>query len=134
PVTIGDDTVTRAVTKVTWTAEGPGTPPDALQLLPLSVGPVPDTGALRFPTREYYSDGSVVDWTDPRPSDDDPAPILYVNDAPPVDERGGSATGASPISSAPDVVGRTLGIGGLVMAAVALVVSAISLRHRGGAR
>lgn len=138
PVTVGNDSVTRAVTKVTWTADGSGTPPDALQLLPLSVGPVPDTGALRFPTREFYSDGSIVDWNDPKESDDNPAPTLYVNDAPPTGETPQASTraqpSAPPSSSAPDVVARVLGVGGLALGATGAVVSALALRRRGGTR
>ena len=50
PVTMGESTVTEAVTSVVWTADaGSEIGSGQLQLFPLSVGPVPDTGSVTLP-------------------------------------------------------------------------------------
>ncbi|MCS5715814.1 YcnI family protein [Herbiconiux sp. CPCC 205716] len=150
PIEVGDATVTEAPVSVTWTAiDGAGIGDGEFQLFPISVGPVPDTGSIVLPAHQGYSDGTVVDWDEPLGADgaepEHPAPVLYVNDAPPVDEHagmapvtagsgsGGSASVAAGGSSSGDELGALglgFGIGGFVLGAGALVVAALALLRR----
>ncbi len=134
PVTVGTSEITEAVTSVIWTAS-PGAEIAAgqLQLFPLSVGPVPDTGSIVLPVEQTYSDGSVVSWSETAADAQHPAPVLYVND-PPVGDHGAATTtdshtdagvtaSAATSAESSDTVARVLGIGGLVLGAVALVLA-----------
>jgi uncharacterized protein YcnI len=146
PATLGDSTITEAVTSVVWTAEpGSEIAPGQLQLFPLSVGPIPDTGSVVLPADQTYSDGSVVSWSETTEDAEYPAPVLHINDAPAEDHHGGAAgdeghdeaavtTGAEGTTSASgdaasiDVLARVLGIGGLIVGVVGLVL-AFSMRR-----
>jgi uncharacterized protein YcnI len=140
----GDDTITRAVTRVTWTAPvGHGIPTGALGLFQLSVGPVPSVGSLAFPAEQRYSDGSVISWSEKGSKAEHPAPVLYVNDAPPASgatapSPGVTAAAAQPpaaaAESSTDVVARVFGIAGLVVGAIGLVVGAAGFSARRRAR
>ncbi|MBD8583845.1 YcnI family protein [Frigoribacterium sp. CFBP 8766] len=150
PVQLDGATVTEAPTEVTWTAD-PGTQvgPGEFQQFVISAGAVPETGSITLPAHQTYSDGSVVDWADETPASGEepefPAPVLYVEDAPPADEHGGhdmsgGADGAAVAAgddsssgdagSASDSVAVGIGIGGLALGAVALVVSVVALTRR----
>lgn len=146
PVKIGDGTITEAYTKVIWTATGEGIKPGEFVQFPVTLGPVPDVDTLALPAHQTYSDGSVVDWDETGADAEDPAPTLYVNEAPPADEHGGGhsdsdeagadadehgsaagdANGAS-TTSQPDVLARVLGIAGLVVGVIGLVVGALGI-------
>lgn len=150
PVTVGKSTITEAVTSVIWTADpGSAILADQLQLFPLSLGPVPDTGSVVLPANQTYSDGSVVSWSETKDGAEHPAPVLYINDAPPTDHHSTAATGeatpgghsdghsdgaeisagtgstasGSSTSDSPDVLARVLGIGGLVVGVIGLVLA-----------
>ncbi|BDZ48138.1 hypothetical protein GCM10025867_03790 [Frondihabitans sucicola] len=87
PVATADGTISKAVTKVIWTADaGQGIAPGAFQFFTVSAGAVPDTGKVELPATQTYSDGSVVKWNEATPASGDepehPAPTLYINDAP----------------------------------------------------
>jgi uncharacterized protein YcnI len=92
PAKVDGTTVTEAPLRVEWTAD-PGTElvGGQFQDFVLSVGPMPDTGRISFPTTQTYSDGKVVRWSESTPATgeqpDRPAPVLYVRDAPPATER-----------------------------------------------
>ena len=117
-------------TTVTWTAESGSEIADGqLQLFPLSVGPVPDTGSIVLPVAQTYTDGSVVSWSETEEDAELPAPVLYVNDAPAADHHAGGDDDDAALevtdsasTSSPDVLARVLGIGGLVLGVVALVI------------
>ena len=117
-------------TTVTWTAEAGSEIADGqLQLFPLSVGPVPDTGSIVLPVAQTYTDGSVVSWSETEEDAELPAPVLYVNDAPAADHHAGGDDDDAALevtdsasTSSPDVLARVLGIGGLVLGVVALVI------------
>jgi uncharacterized protein YcnI len=137
PVTVGDATVTEAVTSVVWTADaGAEIGAGELQLFPLSLGPVPDTGSVTLPADQGYTDGSVVSWNESEAEAEHPAPVLYITDAPPADGHGGShdaaaveaAPATTPVASGEDVLARILGIGGLVVGAVGIVLAVVSRR------
>ncbi len=146
PVTVGESEITEAVTSVIWTAD-PGSEITAgeLQLFPLSVGPVPDTGSIVLPADQTYSDGSVVSWSETEEDAEHPAPVLYVNDAP-VDHHAATTDdshdeamddashdedmtiSAASDTGSPDVLARVLGAGGLVLGVVALVLAIVARR------
>jgi uncharacterized protein YcnI len=132
PVEAEGGTITEAVTKVTWTADADSEIADGqLQLFPLSVGPIPDTGSIILPVDQTYSDGAVVSWSETGEGAELPAPVLYVNDAPAADHHGGdddgdddtSITVTEPAAASGDVLARVLGIGGLVLGAVGVVIA-----------
>jgi uncharacterized protein YcnI len=147
PVEVGDATVTEAPTSVTWTADpGVQVAPGQFERFVISAGAVPDTGSVLLPAHQHYSDGTVVDWADETPASGEepehPAPVLYVNDAPPADEHGTShdsgadtasdEAAVTTTSSSDDsgTVALALGIGGLALGAVALVLSVVALTRR----
>ncbi|MDM4764098.1 YcnI family protein [Galbitalea sp. SE-J8] len=102
-----------------------------LQLFRLSIGPVPDVDSVAFRVEQDYSDGTVVNWSG-APDAEEPAPVLYVNATPPAAQHGGHAATvtADPADAAgTDAIGRVLGIGGLVLGAVALVIALASRRR-----
>ena len=149
PVEIDGATVTEAPTEVTWTAD-PGTQvgPGEFQQFVISAGAVPETGSITLPAHQTYSDGTVVDWAQETPASGEepeyPAPVLYVQDAPPADGHGGhdasddadtaSVAAGDPSAASGDdgsgAVAVGLGIGGLALGAVALVVSVVALTRR----
>ncbi len=138
PVVNGDDTITRAVTKVTWTAQpGQGVPADGLGLFQLRVGPIPSVGSIPLPVEQGYGDGTTASWSGTGDHAADPAPVLYVNDAPPADAH--TSHGSSvPLTSTPvehdatqpDVVARVFGVAGVVVGAVGVVLAVASLTSR----
>jgi uncharacterized protein YcnI len=139
PVKITGGEVTKAVTKVTWTAQ-PGSEIAAgqLQLFPLSVGAVPDTGKIVLKALQTYSDGTVVSWAETGENAEHPAPVLYVNDAPagahgstagPTVEATETPAPTATVASSSDVVARGLGIGGLVLGAVGAVLGIVAFRR-----
>lgn len=143
PVTIGGNELKQAVTKVIWTAQ-PGHEIKAgqLQLFPLSLGAVPDTGKIVFKALQGYSDGSTVSWIETTENAAHPAPVLYINDAAPAAHGATTAptvtstevpapTAAAASSS--DAVTRGLGIGGLVLGAIGAVLGVVAVR-RGATR
>ncbi len=138
PVKVGENTITEAVTSVTWTAD-PGfeIADGQLQVFPLSLGPVPDVGSIVFAADQTYSDGTVVSWAETGDDASHPAPVLYVNDAPPTGHHGDAEAEAeneteaeSEAASGADGIARGLGIGGLVVGALGVAVAITALRRR----
>jgi len=134
PITGEGGDITDAVSTVTWTASpGHEITADQLGVFPLSVGPVPNTGTVAFTVKQTYSDGTVVSWDDTSANAEEPAPVLYVNDAPPASHHEDGATvevAAATASAAAsvDALARVLGIGGLVLGVIALVIVVTSRR------
>lgn len=145
PVKLGGNELKQAVTKVIWTAQ-PGSEIKAgqLQLFPLSVGSVPDTGKIVFTALQGYSDGTVVSWSETSDGAQHPAPVLYVNDAPagahgstgaavsnqPSVSASETPAPANASASSTDVVARGLGIGGLVLGAIGAVLGVVAFRRK----
>src|SRR5699024_83855 len=99
PVKTEHATITEAATKVVWTANANAAiAPGQLQQATITAGPVPATGTVLLPAHQTYSDGTVVDWDEPTPASgaepEHPAPVLYINDAPPT--NGGHSAGDGP--------------------------------------
>ncbi len=146
PVEVGGNTITEAITTVTWTAQpGHEISDGQLQVFPLSLGPVPDTGSIVMTADQTYSDGNVVSWSDTTEGAAHPAPVLFVNDAPAGDHHDaadddGTATDdhgdaevhvdSSASVTAADNIARGLGIGGLALGAIGVVVAIAALRRK----
>lgn len=149
PVEVGGNTITEAITKVIWTAS-PGAEISAgqLQVFPLSLGPIPDTGKIVLPAEQTYSDGNVVAWSDLADGAEHPAPVIYVNDVPASDHHvdagnpetadkddttGQNAVGSNGVASAStgsDTLARGFGLGGLVVGAIGLSIAVAALRRK----
>ena len=123
-VKVGDVTLTKAITTVTWTATAGGIPPNDFDEFSLSVGKLPDTvDSLSFPAVQTYSDGEVVKWADVAKDSaaepEHPAPTLKL------------AAAITPVAAvttdSKDTVARWLGGGGLL---VGLIGLAFGLRPR----
>lgn len=142
PVDVLGNTVSEAPTEIVYTAEGDGIAPGQVQMFTLSVGPVADTGSIVIPVTQTYSDGSVVEWaaTPEQIEEDDtldPAPVLWVNDAPPADDHHGAggdhdaahgeAAAAPEADSATSGVTLGLSIAALVIAAGGVLLGALAL-------
>lgn len=147
PVKTDDGTITKAVTKVVWTADSTadGIAPGAFQEFVVSAGAVPDTGSVMLPAIQTYSDGSVVKWNEPTPASGEepehPAPTLYITDtAPDADASAVTATAsAAPEAAASDSgtsdgLGLGFGIGGLGLGLIALVVALLAYQRSGRSR
>ncbi len=148
PVEVEGNTISDAALKIVWQADaGVGIGQDQFQIFSAVLGPVPDTGHLVLPATQTYSDGEVVDWAatpDEVAADDtlEPAPVLYINDAPPSAEHSHSGHGtasaapamdeAAATSSAGDSSGVALGlsIAALVVAAIGAVLGALAFARR----
>jgi uncharacterized protein YcnI len=125
--------VTEAPVKVIYTAQaGVQIKPGQFQEFNLALDLTPNTGSVEFPTYQTYSDGTVVKWNERTPKSgeepDNPAPTLYVNDAPPADAGGGvslAATDASGTTATSALIlataGLALGVIGLILAIFAFV-------------
>lgn len=151
PVEVDGNTLTDAALKIVWQADpGVGIGQDQFQVFSAVLGPVPDTGHLVLPAAQSYSDGTVVDWAatpDEVAADDtlEPAPVLYVNDAPPSGEHGHShgtasaepatddstmATASGAASDDSSGVALGLSIAALVVAAAGAVLGALAFARR----
>jgi uncharacterized protein YcnI len=123
-VKVGDVTLTKAITTVTWTATAAGIPPNDFDEFSLSVGKLPEgVDALSFPADQTYSDGEVVKWADVAKDGaeaEHPAPTLKL------------AAAITPVAAttsvdSSDTLARWLGGGGLL---VGLLGLAFGLRPR----
>ena len=102
----GEDTV---ITKITWTGGDVPTDEDAAFSF---LGSTDSSKTYAFGVRQTYSDGSVVDWTEPE-SSDTPAPTIEAKSASSFGGGGGSSTLA--------IVALIVGAIGVVLGIVALV-------------
>lgn len=141
PVTVDGNDLTEAVTSVVWQADpGVQIAPGQFQLFTLSVGPVPKVGSIALPATQTYSDGTVAEWNG-GPDAEEPAPVLYITDAPAgeaahddADAGAGVAVTAS-TPSTDDGVARVVAFTGLALGAIAVILAALALvrgRRTGG--
>lgn len=137
-----------AVTKVVWS--GGKIAPGEFQEFEVSMGQLPKgVDSLMFPTKQTYSGGEVVDWSDAPKTDgteaEHPAPLLKLVPA-------ADATASTPATTAPaaaaaptmspvagaasasagssDGTARLLGGAGLVVGVIGVVVGFLGLRRR----
>ena len=135
PVKSHGNTITKAPETISYRADGDGVLPGQTQTFTISVGPVPDTGHVVIPVTQTYSDGTVVEWKatpEEVAADDtlDPAPVLWINDAPPSDDGHSHSDDEAAPAAADDqtanvalglgIAGLVVGVGGALLAAVAL--------------
>ncbi|TDE28373.1 DUF1775 domain-containing protein [Nonomuraea mesophila] len=135
-----------AVTKVVWS--GGKIEPGQFQEFEVSMGQLPtDTGSLMFPTKQTYSGGEVVDWSEAPKADgteaEHPAPLLKLVPASGGDtaasaspsaatEDAGATPSVAPVAaaSASDGTARLLGGAGLLVGVAGVVVGFLGLRRR----
>jgi uncharacterized protein YcnI len=82
PSEISGERVDTVVSKVTWTATRGGIRPGQFQDFTVSLGPLPESGAMVFNTLQTYSSGPKVNWNDvsvdPAVEPEHPAPVLTI--------------------------------------------------------
>ncbi len=151
PVTVGAVTVDKAVTTVTFTADGAGLAPHEFTVFSLLLGPIPDVDSLTFGAIQTYDDGEVVSWTDPTPASGaepaHPAPVLTVSgeatdgrahggdDGVSAAADGTTTTTTAAAAPTADATARVLGVAGIVVGLAGLgsgVVLARGRRQRSG--
>lgn len=141
PVSTDDGEITKAVTKVVWTADSTaeGIAPGEFQLFTVSAGAVPDVASVELPTTQTYSDGSVVKWNEATPASGEepehPAPVLAITEAA-ADHHGAASDTATSEAAATGTSGDSglglgLGIGGLGLGIIALVVAVLAYVRSG---
>jgi uncharacterized protein YcnI len=125
----GND-ITEAVSKIVWTATGPGIQPGQFQEFDVSAGPLPKTDQVVFKALQTYSNGDIVRWIDEakpgQPEPEHPAPTVKL-------AKGGdddsSTTAAAPSSGGSGSgAGVGLGIAGLVFGLAGLAVGILAYR------
>jgi uncharacterized protein YcnI len=121
PVRMAKDTVTDAVASIVWTAQ-PGTkinPGEFQEFVFRTEGLPTNTDNVVMPAVQTYDNGDVVRWDQPtvsgKPEPDHPVPTLALGAA-----DSGVAGLATSAPATSDGTARWLGIGGIVLAAVAL--------------
>jgi uncharacterized protein YcnI len=123
--------VTEAPTKVIYVAnKGVSIKAGQFQEFPVALDLTPDTGSVAFPTYQTYSNGKVVAWNQVTPKDgeepDNPAPTLYINDAPPTDTESGVTLAATNDAASTASTALILGTAGLALGVIALVLGAFA--------
>lgn len=121
PIKVGDFTLSKTVSAVTWTSTGQGIAPGQFDEFSLSVGPVPKVMSLRFAADQTYSDKSVVHWdqvqsgkTEP----EHPAPTLEL-----------AKTAPATATKTSDHTSRGLAIAALAIAAAGYLLGVRNNRH-----
>ncbi|MEU8027519.1 YcnI family protein [Streptomyces sp. NPDC049099] len=144
PLTVHDEKIDEAVTKVTWTAaDGKGIQPGYFQKFPLSLGALPDNAdQLVFKAIQTYSDKEVVRWIEvPQAGQDEPenpAPVLELSAA--TDDHHGTASAedasektanaAAAAGSRTDTTARVLGVVGIVIGIAGVAYGVLAGRRR----
>lgn len=132
--------ITEAPRTITWTAtsKDAAIAPGEYEEFSISGGPLPEPGTLVLPAEQSYTDGEVVDWSEP-PTDgaepEHPAPVVEVTEAEEGDGHGDqaepeatAAATSSPDSS--DTVARVLGGLALAFAVLGTGIAAVAGRRR----
>ncbi|MGF1343795.1 YcnI family protein [Streptomyces flavovirens] len=150
PLDVHGKKIDKAVSKVTWTAEGKGIEAGFFQQFPLSVGQLPeDADQLVFKALQTYSNKEVVRWieepTEGGEEPDSPAPVLQLT-AVSTDAHGASADDKSgeadhakettassddtASSSDSDNTARVLGVVGIVIGIAGVAFGVLAGRRR----
>ena len=141
PVDVGGATITKAPRTVTWTAlPGNKIAPGEYQNFFLATDALPAAGEMVLPVAQYYSDGTVVHWTEPtvagKPEPEHPAPVFTVTaasateaSASPTPAANVQASGTSaPAATTTDNTARVLG--GLALLVAVVAGGLVLLRRR----
>jgi len=122
--------ITEAVSKIVWTATGPGIQPGQFQEFDVSAGPLPDTDQVVFKTLQTYSNGDIVRWIDEakpgQTEPEHPAPTLKLTKGGGDDGSTSAAAPSSGGSGSGAAVG--LGIAGLLFGLAGLAVGVLAYR------
>ncbi|OON79205.1 YcnI family copper-binding membrane protein [Streptomyces tsukubensis] len=159
PVKMHGETIKKAVSKVTWTAEDKGVRPGQFQQFPLAVGQLPENAdQLVFKALQTYSNKEVVRWIEEPAADgteaaEDPAPVLKLS-APAADSHGapasdgsgsdstasdkgsggdsdkGSGSQKTAAADSSDTTARVLGIVGIVVGVAGVAFGVLAGRRR----
>jgi uncharacterized protein YcnI len=118
--------VTEAPVKIIYTADkGVSIKAGQFQEFPVALDLTPDVGSVSFPAIQTYSNGDVVKWDEATLPDgqepDNPAPVLYINDAPPTDTESGVTIAATDDAASTASTALILGTAGLALGVIALV-------------
>jgi uncharacterized protein YcnI len=132
PVTVHDQQITEAVSKITWTAAaGSAIKPGQFQEFDVSLGPLPEVNQVVFKALQTYSDGTIVRWIDEPTTDgselEHPAPVLTVTPA--TETAAPIVTTAAATSESGN--GTPYGIAGIVLGLAALVLGLLAYRRSG---
>ncbi|WP_329615088.1 YcnI family protein [Streptomyces brevispora] len=152
PLDMHGKKIDKAVSKVTWTADGGKIEPGRFQQFPLSVGQLPeDADQLVFKAIQTYDNKEVVRWIeeqkDGAEEPESPAPVLKLTAATDgahgaaaaSDDKSGSAdhakdekttASASSSGSSSDTTARVLGIVGIVIGAAGVAFGVLAGRRR----
>ena len=119
--------VTEAPSKIIYTADkGVSIKAGQFQEFPVALDLTPNVGSVEFPTIQTYSNGDVVKWNEPTLPDgqepDNPAPTLYINDAPPTDTESGVTIAATDAAASTASTALILGTAGLALGVIAFVL------------
>jgi uncharacterized protein YcnI len=140
PVDVGGATITKAPHTVTWTAlSGTKIAPGEYQNFSLATDALPAAGAMVLPVAQDYSDGTVVNWSEPtvagKAEPEHPAPTFTVTVASATDASAppGATIQASPASTpvaatTTDNTARVLG--GLALLVAVVAGGLVLLRRR----
>lgn len=147
PVTTEYGELDEAVTKVVWS--GGKVEPGQFQEFEVSMGQLPEgVDSLMFPTKQTYSNGEVVDWSEAPKADgseaEHPAPLLKLTPAAAANGPAATTAATAPAAATPSVApvaasgsgsssdgtARLLGGAGLVVGVIGLVVGFLGLRRR----
>ncbi|MFH9086947.1 YcnI family protein [Streptomyces sp. NPDC017673] len=145
PLTVHDEKIDEAVTKVTWTADGKGIEPGYFQKFPLSLGALPEnTDQLVFKAIQTYSNKEVVRWIEvPQEGQDEPenpAPVLELSaatddhhgtaSAEDTAEKTGKTAAAEDSGDDSDTTARVLGVVGIVVGVAGVAYGVLASRRR----
>lgn len=139
PLKMHGNTITEAVSKVTWTADGGKIGPGQFQQFPLSVGQLPeDADQLVFKTIQTYDNKEVARWIE-EPQEGaaeplSPAPVLKLTAAT-GDEQGASAAkataeGKTASAYSSDTTARVLGVVGILVGVAGVAFGILAGRRR----
>ncbi|MFI7014287.1 YcnI family protein [Streptomyces sp. NPDC050164] len=151
PLEMHGEKISKAVTKVTWTADGKGIEPGYFEKFPVSIGQLPeDTDQLVFKALQTYSNKEVVRWIEVpqegQEEPDNPAPVLELSAASEDGHHASSGDEASDAKSAEnasadtaadtassdstDTTARVLSIVGIVVGAAGVAYGVLAGRRR----
>ncbi|MFJ2828604.1 YcnI family protein [Streptomyces sp. NPDC087263] len=151
PLEMHGESISEAVTKVTWTATGKGIAPGFFQKFPLSIGALPeDTDELVFKAVQTYDNKEVVRWIEEQKEGaeepENPAPVLALSaaseeghhgatsTATPSDEAAAEHTETTEVAAAStdssDTTARVLGVVGIVVGAAGVAYGVLAGRRR----
>jgi uncharacterized protein YcnI len=128
PVNVGGATITKAPHTVTWTAQpGNKIAPGEYQNFYLATDALPAAGEMVLPVAQYYSDGTVVNWTEPtvagKAEPEHPTPNFTVTAASATDASGAPGANTQASGTSTPVATKTTDNTARVLGGVALLVA-----------